>query len=241
MSWQPPPAPPPPGGPYGDPSSPSPYARAGVPWGPNPGLEFGGFGRRLVGYIIDIIVVGVLPGLIVLFTVAGSTLSTYMNQANSAAQSGAAAPQLILPYSYYLASGVVSVALGILYWGVLVGVWGHTVGQAAMGLRVVRVEAPTQRLPVDRALLRALPWWGGGVLGLVGVESLSVVAGLVVLLALLWVAWDPRKQGLHDKIASALVVRRVPAFAGGVPGYPGSGYPGSGYPPPPPPGGTWTP
>jgi uncharacterized RDD family membrane protein YckC len=236
MSWQPPPAPPP-GGPYGDPSSPSPYARAGVPWGPAPGMEFGGFGRRLVGYLLDIIVVGIVPGLIVLFTVAGSALSNYVNQASSAAQSGAATPQLVLPYSYYLVSGVVSVALGMLYWGVLVGAWGHTVGQAVMGLHVVRAEAPSERLPVDRALLRALPWWGGGVLSLVGVEALSAVAGLAVLLALLWVAWDPRKQGLHDKIASAVVVRRVQVFAAGATGYPGAGYP----PPPPPSTGTWTP
>jgi uncharacterized RDD family membrane protein YckC len=199
--------------------------------GPPPGMEFGGFGRRLVGYIIDIIVVGVVPGLVVLFTVAGSTLSSYINAANSAAQSGGTAPQLVLPYSYYLVSGVVSVALGMLYWGLLVGAWGHTVGQAAMGLRVVRTEAPTERLPADRALLRAVPWWGGGVLGLVGVETLSAVAGLLVLLALLWVAWDPRRQGLHDKIASALVVRQAPVFASGAPGYPGGGY----SPPPPPP------
>ncbi len=235
MSWQPPQAPPS-GGPYGYPSSPSPYARAGVPWGPTPGLEFGGFWRRFGGYLIDIVIVGVVPGLIVLFTVAGSALSNYVSQANSAAQSGATAPQLVLPYSYYLVSGVVSVGLGMLYWGVLVGAWGHTVGQAAVGLRVVRAEAPGERLPVDRALLRALPWWGGGVLGLIGVETLSAIAGLAVLLALLWVAWDPRKQGLHDKIAGALVVRRVPAFATGMPGYAGTGYP----PPPPPPGATWT-
>jgi uncharacterized RDD family membrane protein YckC len=226
MSWQPPPAPPP-GGPSG---YPSPYSRAGVPWGPAPGLEFGGFGRRLGGYLIDFVVVGIVPAIVVFEVVAGKAFSDYLNAAQKATQTGGPTPQLNIPYTYYLVAAVVSVVLGILYWGALVGVWGRTLGQAAVGLRVVRAEDPTKRLPFDRAMLRALPWWGGGVLEVVGIVALSALAGIVFLVALLWVAWDPRKQGLHDKIASALVVRRAPSFAA---------FPAPGNPPPPPPPGTW--
>lgn len=36
------------------------------------------------------------------------------------------------------------------------------------------------------------------------------VAAFPLGLGLLWVAWDPRKQGWHDKLAHTVVVRRVP-------------------------------
>jgi hypothetical protein len=38
--------------------------------------------------------------------------------------------------------------------------WGSTVGQRAVGVRVVREEDPGGRLPLSRSLLRALVWWG---------------------------------------------------------------------------------
>lgn len=34
------------------------------------------------------------------------------------------------------------------------------------------------------------------------------VSAIPLLLGLLWVAWDPRKQGWHDKLAGTVVVRR---------------------------------
>ena len=35
-----------------------------------------------------------------------------------------------------------------------------------------------------------------------------IVSTLPLLLGFLWVAWDPRKQGFHDKIAGTVVVRK---------------------------------
>lgn len=34
------------------------------------------------------------------------------------------------------------------------------------------------------------------------------VSAIPLMLGLLWVAWDPRKQGWHDKLAGTVVVRR---------------------------------
>ena len=37
--------------------------------------------------------------------------------------------------------------------------------------------------------------------------ALGFVFGLVTLFCLLWAAWDPRKQGLHDKLADTYVIK----------------------------------
>ena len=186
---------------------------AGYPWGPAPGLVYAGFGRRFGGYMLDSLIL-LVPEVVAFYVLFGSILSSWMNAVQSADQRGAAEPQLVLPdvtFAYYL---LVIAGLSLLYYGVLVGVWGSTLGQRAVGVRVVRQEEPTRRLPLERAVLRAIVWWGTAALEIVA--YFGTVAGLAALLALLWVAWDPRKQGLHDKLGGALVVRAVPVLP---PGY----------------------
>lgn len=36
------------------------------------------------------------------------------------------------------------------------------------------------------------------------------VSGLLLMLGFLWVGWDPRKQGFHDKMARTVVIYRDP-------------------------------
>ncbi|MGD1053218.1 MAG: RDD family protein [Candidatus Dormibacteria bacterium] len=236
MSWQPPSAPPSggyaptPGGyapPPGYPQYPSgPYGRPG----PGPGLEYASFWRRFGGYLIDILVIAV-PSVIVFFVLYGSSISTYANQVTYASQNGLASPVYQLPSGAAVTIALISCVLSALYFGVLVAGWGSTVGQRAVGLRVVRQEDTTQSLPVGRALARAVVWWGAGLLSFV--SGVGTIVELVVFLCLLWVAWDPQKQGLHDKLGRALVVRPglPPVTAFGPPAYP---YPAPGYPSAPP-------
>ncbi|MGP8160343.1 MAG: RDD family protein [Candidatus Dormibacteria bacterium] len=256
MSWQPPSAPPPggytpppggygppPGG-YGPPPGyPAyPVAPYGSP-GPGSGLVYASFGRRLGGYLIDILILGVIS-VVAFLIVFGSTLSPWFNQVSANAQAGLAAPPLPpLPTGEVVAFGIVAFVFTVLYFGVLVGAWGGTLGQRAVGVRVVRQEDTSTLLPLGRAVLRAIIWWGPALLywSLV----LRDLAGLVVLLALLWVIWDPRNQGLHDKLGQALVVRPglpplVAAYGNPVYpyAYPPSPAPAPGppqYPPPYPP------
>ncbi len=243
MSWQPPSAPPsggyapypggyapPPGGYYapppGYPAYPGPY---GTP-GPGPGLVYSGFWRRFGGYLIDGVVIAV-PVVVALFVIFGSTLNTYFNQVSSSEQAGTVAPQLVLPSSGLVPYLIFDCALAVLYFGVLVSAWGSTLGQRAVGVRVVCQEDTTKNLPIGRALLRAVVWWGPALVSFV--SGVSTIVELAVFLALLWVAWDPRKQGLHDKLGRALVVRPgLPALAAyGQPVYP---YAAPGYPAAPP-------
>lgn len=82
-------------------------------------------------------------------------------------------------------------ALSFLYFTIL---WssiggGQTLGMRLLGLRVVRADGSA----ID---------YGAAVIRWIGI----VISAAVVLLGLLWVAVDPRKQGWHDKMASTFVV-----------------------------------
>jgi uncharacterized RDD family membrane protein YckC len=90
----------------------------------------------------------------------------------------------------YGASGLGSL-VGLVYF---VGMWawrGQTLGMMPFNLKVLRADDGG---PVDivRALLRYV--------GL-------VISFVVILIGVIWVAFDSRKQGWHDKMASTVVVR----------------------------------
>ena len=73
------------------------------------------------------------------------------------------------------------------------GMWawkGTTVGGVVLGLKVVRLDGRPVTLAV--ALVRGLA------------AAFSVI---VFFLGFLWIAWDPDKQGWHDRIAGTVVIR----------------------------------
>jgi uncharacterized RDD family membrane protein YckC len=73
------------------------------------------------------------------------------------------------------------------------GLWawrGTTIGGIVVGLKVVRADGKPLTFTVTL------------------VRSLAAAFSIVVLfLGYLWIAWDPEKQGWHDKIAGTLVLR----------------------------------
>ena len=87
---------------------------------------------------------------------------------------------------------------GALYTIVPTAVWGQTPGKIAVGTRVV-VEADGSLPGWRRAVLRwALP----GVVGRLPYVGLGV--SLAVMASL---GWDPRRRGLHDRLAGTIVIR----------------------------------
>jgi uncharacterized RDD family membrane protein YckC len=82
-------------------------------------------------------------------------------------------------------------AAAMLYWVLMTGLKGQTVGKMAMGIMVVRANG---NLPgIGYAALREM----------VG----KFVSGTFLLVGFIWTGFDPQKQGWHDKIASTYVVR----------------------------------
>ncbi|HAW11784.1 MAG: RDD family protein [Candidatus Dormibacteria bacterium] len=280
MSWQPPASPAPA---YGVPSGyPTPYAYpppnaypppayvlVPVAPGPAPGLVYAGFWRRVLGYLLDGLIVGLPYGVVADALILGPLITWLVNHANQIGTPGSL-PLLtpsnllnVVPLANLLIVGAVGVIVYALYFGLLVSLWGRTVGQLAVGARVVRKEDLTKKLPLGRALARAVVFWVTPIFstcawlsgfGLFSVSLIADAASLLVLFALLWVAWDPQKQGLHDKVGRALVVRSLvatpaayappypppypygapfPYASAAPPGYPPAAPPGFSYPSPP--------
>ena len=90
-------------------------------------------------------------------------------------------------------SGLVVLALLWAYFVLATGLTGGTLGKHALGIRVVTTGF-------------ARPDWGT-------VFFREVVGRIIVAATLgigyLWSAFDPRKQGWHDRIADTLVVKKV--------------------------------
>jgi uncharacterized RDD family membrane protein YckC len=129
--------------------------------GPAPGLAFGGFWLRVLAYLIDVSLLGIV----------GIVLSS--------------------------ALGTVGQAIGglifIVYFTGLWGLKGQTIGLMLLGLHVVR--------DVDGGKIS----WGNAVLRFVGL----FVAFACIYIGVIWVAFDSRKRGWHDKIGGTVVVRSV--------------------------------
>ena len=229
MTWQPPSNQPPGYGP--PPGYPPAYPAGRYSAGPVAGRVYASFWRRFSGYLIDIVVVAV-PSIVAFVIIFGSAISKYATQVQNAQNAGLPTPTLVLSSSGELNFAIYACISSALYFGVLVSVWGSTVGQRAVGLRVVPTEDVTKRLPIERALLRAIPFWAANLLAFV--PGVSDIVELLVFLALLWVAWDPRKQGLHDKLGRAFVLKDtlLPPTAYGQPAYPYAYPPANPYAPP---------
>ncbi len=169
MSVQPPP---PPGGyptPEGGSMSPA-YKQ-----GPAPGIGYSSALGRLIAYLIDGFVLGIIFGIPYVIGLLLVTMGAGGN--NSAAT---------------LAGGVivlVSIVIAVAYKPWMWSRGGQTVGYKVMRLKVVRVHD------------------GGPLSGAQAVgRLLGYIVSSVFSLGFIWIAFDARRQGWHDKLAGTVVV-----------------------------------
>jgi uncharacterized RDD family membrane protein YckC len=106
--------------------------------------------------------------------------------------------------AYFFFTPVIWVTSGLVisaaYW---VGFWvwrGQTPGKMALGIKVIRTDSSPVKWQC--ALCRFLGY---------------IVSAVTLFIGFIWVAFDGRKQGIHDKIADTYVVKlpvRQVAFTG---------------------------
>jgi uncharacterized RDD family membrane protein YckC len=84
-------------------------------------------------------------------------------------------------------------AVQVLYFGLLWSRRGASLGQELLGIEVRR-ESDGSRISFERGVLRVFGY---------------LVSGLILDIGFMWAAFDPRKQGWHDKIAATVVVKPV--------------------------------
>jgi len=94
------------------------------------------------------------------------------------------------PYWASIAVGIAFFIGSIIYYPVF-WVWqGATPGKMIMGVKIVRTDGSP--IGIGRAFLRYVGYF---------------VSAIIIYIGYLMIAWDSKKQGLHDKIADTCVIR----------------------------------
>jgi uncharacterized RDD family membrane protein YckC len=147
---------------------------------------YGGFWRRLLAFMIDKTIVYALClsiSLIVLLAAGlGSDILTISASPLEKISRGAGA--------FAFLSVFLSIIIDMTYFTWFHGISGQTPGKMLLRLRVIGANG--KPITPGTAFLR----WTG-----------YLLSGLVFFSGFLWIAFDRRKQGWHDKIALTLVVR----------------------------------
>ena len=89
-------------------------------------------------------------------------------------------------------SMLVAVAYFVIFWATS----GQTPGKMALGIKVIGANGA----PVT---------WGQAILRYIG----YIVSGIVAALGFIWIAFDSKRQGWHDKIAKTYVVHKETQFS----------------------------
>ena len=144
--------------------------------------EYAGFGRRLLGLIIDGIVIAVIAGV----------LSFALGAAGVARLYGFVGAEAVVALVYYT-------------WG-----WGsgQTVGCMVMNMRLADQDtgsAPGYAKGLIRAIVVLVLSYGATLAQLSGSQALGIL-GLLGLVGDLWMLWDAKKQTWQDKVAGTIVV-----------------------------------
>lgn len=153
-----------------------------------------GFWRRLLSFFIDrififisslvlftiifVIVFALAPDLAEQYTITKFTMEDILAASER--------PMIWLDWFVYLASPIFEVV----YWTFFVGKWGRTPAKIMLGMRVVRTGG--LRVGYGRALARSLCYF---------LNWFTFGFGFLAI------AWNKKKQGLHDIICDTMVVR----------------------------------
>lgn len=145
-------------------------------------LEFAGFWRRLGAYFIDLIILSI--GIGILSSIWGLGLTSFWNIGELFNLPEWATLPFVALGS--LLSLLIEAAYFVAFW-----VWrGQTPGKMALSMKLIRTDG--SKITLGTALLRYLGY---------------IVSTVIFFIGFIWIAFDSRKQGLHDKMADTYVVK----------------------------------
>jgi uncharacterized RDD family membrane protein YckC len=166
--------------------------------GPAPGLEYGGFGVRLVALIIDGIILGLISGAV--STLLGIGFVGWYGVGSDILRTG---------FGGFGAGWFVYVLVNAAISGVyFVYTWTH--GNATPGQRILNLEVRNAADGTPMARDQAIRRWIFLILPIVNsIPGLGIIVALYNLFLAYTTYTDPAKQGFHDKQAGTVVVRRM--------------------------------
>jgi len=171
--------------PMQSPPPPAPMQQYQVP--PAPQTSYAGFWIRLLSRIVDGIIVGIPLSIILVIFIAisgaalNATSSSDQNTQNAAA--GLAGGVFLL---YYLIAALTIAGYQVYFWGTS----GQTIAMRLFHLKVVDANTGAP-IGIGRAVVRWL---------------MTIVNSWACYIGWIWVAFDARKQGWHDKVAGSVVL-----------------------------------
>ncbi|MFA9200728.1 MAG: RDD family protein [Cypionkella sp.] len=149
-------------------------------------VNYGGFWIRVAAYLIDAILLGAVGGVIGMLLGVGFLGAAGADPADANALAGT---QLVV--------NLISIVLGWLYFALMESSARQaTVGKMALGLTVTDLDGG--RIGFGRATGRYFAKW---------------ISAIIIGIGFIMVAFTERKQGLHDLIASTLVLKARPGEA----------------------------
>jgi uncharacterized RDD family membrane protein YckC len=152
--------------------------------------RFAGFWRRLVAYMIDGAILWII--FFILMIVVGMAFFTGVMTGNADQWFySIGEPGRIGAMSFGI--WIFSFLMHMAYFTFFHGATGRTPGKMLLGLQVVSAEG--HPISFGIAFLRSVGY---------------IISGAVFCLGYIWIGFDKRKQGWHDKIAGTVVIIREP-------------------------------
>jgi uncharacterized RDD family membrane protein YckC len=180
-------------------------------------VEAASWGRRFGAWIIDSIITGIPTGIYVFSRMMREFADAGMFESSTPPNPEEITELTNLVMEDLLLVGLISTIIAAVYFVLMHGAAGRTLGKMAVGIKVIKNDGT--RCDFGAAFRRAVVYpIGGGV---------PWIGGIVTLLNGLWPLWDDRHQSLGDKLGGTYVVRKDPVTRPVVPLEPS--------PPPPPP------
>lgn len=171
-----------------------------------PVVEVASWGRRLGAFIIDNILLAIPAGLYAFGRVMGELSDAGMLDGREPSEAEMTRIMENLTGDMVM-FGLFGTILGALYFILMHGGLGRTLGKMAFGIKVIKDDG--SRCDMGAAFRRAVVYpIGGGV---------PYIGWLVTLLNGLWPLWDERHQSLGDKLGGTYVVRKDQAVGRTVP------------------------
>ena len=140
-----------------------------------------GLFARLFAFIIDGLILSLCASLITFIIALISDIDLALGNEYLSVVSDTASIILAITLTF----------LEFIYFGILWGTYGKTIGMSIFDIKVVRTDGT------------GISFWRAGLRGTIGYW----VSGLIFGIGYIWAAFDTRRQALHDKIFDTLVIK----------------------------------
>jgi uncharacterized RDD family membrane protein YckC len=161
---------------------------------PTTTATYASFGRRFVALIIDGIIIGVIQSIVItpILALLGFGIASEIADGGGNMDEAAAIGMIGAVIATIGSVFLISWAISIFYYAIMESSKAQgSVGKLAMGIKVTDMNG--ERITFAKGLIRAIG---------------KIISQMILFIGYIMAAFTEKKQGLHDMIASTLVVKK---------------------------------